>query len=344
MVAPSDIASLAHTIILFCITIIASSPRYAEVNAKYMLHRRNDPQTTDPTTGNDTVAWPQPAHDLLPAAGTIPTRFIDARCGVDQKFKIRHAWGEAKLLAEAQTKKVPGYRYDIAHAQWLGRDWNSEAWGRFGKDYRTIISRSMAGSLAHFSDNTPAPDHRYFYCHDYGHHCTEGTQVYSWDSTSGHHTVFCDAFFDSPTLTEQVKIHEDSKLNQKIIENFHHNRATTMFREIWHDKPRRSGTFVYKAQDTWDVARIKGTRWAHRNADSYVLNAVAIYVQQHYKSSMSPVPHRELGKFDARAAAVILPRSDRKIMNKRFQATPPGWAGPVPRSLETYDPSIWELL
>lgn len=343
MVASSDIASLAHVLVLFLMTIISSSPHYAGPNDKYILHRRNRPTTNTLANGNNIALQPQLGHSPLPAVSPVPTRFIHARCDAGQKFKIRHAWTEAKLLAEAQTQNVPGYRYEIAHAQWLGRDWNSETWALFGKDYRTTISRSMARSLAHLSDNTPAAhDPRYFYCHDPGNHCTEGTQAYSWDSPSGHHTVFCAAFFESPTLTEQVRQHEDNRLAQKIIENFHHNRATTIFRDIWPDKPRSSRVFVYEAQDTWDVAKAKGTQWAHRNADSYVLNAVAIYVQQHYRSSMSPVPHQELGKFDAKAAAVIPPRSDTVVMNKRFSATPPGWPGPAPPDSEASDPSIWE--
>ena len=96
----------------------------------------------------------------------------------------------------------------------------------------------MATSLARLSNTSPGHDHQYFYCHDYGHLCTEGTQAYSWDSTSGHHFVFR-ALFDSPSLTEQVEIHEENETEHKIIENIHHNRATTMFRETWHDKPQQ---------------------------------------------------------------------------------------------------------
>jgi len=67
-----------------------------------------------------------------------------------------------------------------------------------------------------------------------------------------------------------------------------------MYHELWHYKDLvtkpRAGDYGYKPQGTWELARDKGTNYAYVNADSYAYDAVAIYVQQHFKSSMSPVP------------------------------------------------------
>lgn len=40
---------------------------------------------------------------------------------------------------------------------------------------------------------------------------------------------------------------------------------------------------AYRAEDCWKLAKIDGTEDATTNADSYQLDAMAIYVQQTYK-------------------------------------------------------------
>lgn len=67
----------------------------------------------------------------------ISKAFIDNSCGDDQKKKILAAWDESRLLVDAQTKTVHGYRYDIPHSQWLGKDWNSgSSWILWRTDFR----------------------------------------------------------------------------------------------------------------------------------------------------------------------------------------------------------------
>lgn len=139
--------------------------------------------------------------------------------------------------------------------------------------------------------------------------------------------------------------HADNKNEQKVMENFYLTRGQIMFHEIWHYKTLvsspRTGDYAYKAQGTWDLAKNKGTSWSYVNADSYALDAVAIYVQQYYKSSMSPVPFRELAGLDPGAAAATTQPPDDNAVALTFTDTPPGWVGPLSNT-DSPDTSIWE--
>lgn len=106
--------------------------------------------------------------------------------------------------------------------------------------------------------------------------------------------MFCDPFYDRSTLGDQMTEYANDKNQQKVMKNFHLSRGQIMFHETWHyrtlvSSPRTSD-YAYQAQPVWDLAKNKGTSWTYVNADSYTLDAVAIYFQQYYKSSMSPVP------------------------------------------------------
>lgn len=71
----------------------------------------------------------------------ISRAFINKSCLDDPerglKDKILAAWDDARVLVDAQTKHRSGYRYDIPHRQWLGKDWNS--WGWFTPDFSARI-------------------------------------------------------------------------------------------------------------------------------------------------------------------------------------------------------------
>ena len=283
--------------------------------------------------------------------GQISRKFIEKKCDAGKKFKIKEAWKEAKLLAAAQTKTVLGYNYDIPHTQWLGKDWNSDAWSFWNWDYRSLIGKNMVRSFGIYSDNAPQHDYIYWYCYDYSRQCTEGVQAYSWDEGgifwSNHYTVFCDPFYERMSLEDNMKKYANDTHEQKVMENFHLNRAQIMFHETWHYKilvsDPRAEDYAYQAQAVWDLAKNpkKGTNWAYVNADSYALDGVAIYVQQYYKSSMSPVPFRELKNYDAEAAgAVSAPPADNAIA-RTFDATPSGWVGLLSNT-EQPDMSVWE--
>lgn len=270
--------------------------------------------------------------------GQIPRHFIEKGCDAGRKFKIESAWTEAKKLADAQTNFQLGYNYDIPHTQWLGKDWNSESsWIPWKYNYRKLIGDNLSRLRQLFSDNAQSGEYIYWYCYDYASQCTGGVQAYSWDSIgffwSNHYIVFCDPFFGRSTMDDLMVKHQDNEHEQKVMENFHLSREQILFHEVWHFKDLvsrpRTGDYAYQAQNVWNLAKEKGTGYAYVNADSYATDAVAIYVQQYYKSSMSPVPWKELGKLDATAAAAVSEPPSDDAMAKTFIHQPPGWNGPL---------------
>ncbi|KAI4114600.1 MAG: hypothetical protein LQ338_007981 [Usnochroma carphineum] len=200
-----------------------------------------------------------------------------------------------------------------------------------------------------YSDHAQRSEYIYWYCYDYGSTCTEGVQAYSWDSNgwfwSNHYTVFCDPFYGQPTLDDAIKKNKNNIHEQKIMENFQTNRGQIMFHETWHYKNRvsspRTGDYAYRAQKAWELARDSGTNYAYVNADSYTLDAVAIYVQQYYKSSMSPVPWKELGGIDEEAGAATTEPTVDNAKAVTLKDTPKDWKGPLPY-LFNPDLTVWE--
>lgn len=70
------------------------------------------------------------------------------------------------------------------------------------------------------------------------------------------------------------------------MENFSGSKGGIMYHELWHldmvSKPK-TGDYAYQPEVCWNMSRDRGTWWASENADSYHMDAVAIYVQQYYK-------------------------------------------------------------
>jgi hypothetical protein len=71
------------------------------------------------------------------------------------------------------------------------------------------------------------------------------------------------------------------------MENFEESRDGILFYETWHWSPLVSDPVAedhkYGARDCWDLAIKDGSDKAYVNADSYMLDAVAILVHQHFK-------------------------------------------------------------
>ncbi|KAI9764588.1 MAG: hypothetical protein M1840_008317 [Geoglossum simile] len=365
--SPSTLATWACLLML-----TTASALLAEKDGKYTIYKRQSSSVDPLVERADPFTWPFPANkssivdqasepkdnppqDLqvtvkpVSTTGQIPRKFIEEKCDNDKKSKITEAWKEAKLLADAQTILHAGYRYDIPHTQWLGKDWNSESsWIPWRWNFRQLIQDNFSRLRKLYSNDAPAHEFIYWYCYDYGNQCSEGVQAYSWDHSgwiwSNHYIVFCNPFYNRQTLGEQVNKHAGDQRQQKIMENFHISRGGIMFHETWHFKDLvsspRTSDYAYQAQPTWDLAKNKGTNWAYVNADSYALDAVAIYVQQHYKSSMSPVPWRELAKLDPEAAAGT---SEPPADNARaisLAGPPSGWTGPLPNT-DNPNPAEW---
>ena len=146
-----------------------------------------------------------------------------------------------------------------------------------------------------------------------------------------------------------MKKYQNDQHKQKIMENFQLSHAEIMLHEIYHyhvlvTSPRAKD-YAYQAQSVWDQAKDpkRGTNYAYVNADSYALDAVAIYVQQYYKRSMSPIPFHELAKIDPEAAAelAIAPPVPDNATDIALDAPPPNFKGP-PVTPGNPDLSLWE--
>lgn len=355
------------------LTLATASPFFTEKKGKYTLYKRDSlafdslvmrdeasffpfPANTSSVVDAATQPADPPPGDLTvddytaDSDGSIPRKLIEAKCDAGKKSKITSSWAEANLLAKAQTSFVLGYEYNILHTQWLGPDWNSESsWIPWKYDYRKLIGDNFERLAKLYGNNAPKHDYIYWYCYDHGNTCTEGVQAYSWDSTgafwSNHYTVFCDPFYDRPTLGDLMTTYANNQNEQKVIENFQLSRGHMMFHETWHYKTLvsspRTEDYAYQAQSAWDLAKNKGTSWTYVNVDSYALDAMVIYVQQYYKCSMSPVPFRELAKLDAGAAAATSQPPDDNATALTFDDQPPGWVGPLSNT-ETPDMSVWD--
>lgn len=224
---------------------------------------------------------------------------------------------------------------------------------RYRRPRKTVATsfQSFSRLAKLLSDNAQSGEYIYWYCYDYSGQCTPGGLAYSWDSRgifwSNHYTVFCDLSYGRSTMDDLLAKYQDNEYKQKVMEKFHISTGQMMLHEIWHyeelvSSPRTSDD-AYQALDVWNLAKDRGTSWAYVNADSHALDAIAIYVQQYFKSSMSPVSWRKLHEFDAAAAyAVLEPPSDDAVV-KTFNQTPPGWNGPLVLD-DQPDLSFWTKL
>lgn len=360
-------AALATCTCLIALT--ASNPVITEGRSKYTLQGRGTsllqkgpgvwPWPANKSSIVDNASAPDfPPQDLNVSSTPVTTppqmskKFIEKKCDAGKKLKIKEAWKEAKLLIDVQSNTRSDYNYDIPHTQWLGKDWNSKPSSFGGLDYASMTAKNVFRASRTYDDLALEHDYVYWYCQDYSGQCTKGVQAYSWDEIghdwSKHYTVFCDPFFDRMSLDDNMKKYADNKHEQKVMENFQLNRAQIMFHETWHyshmvSEPRAKD-YAYKAQQVWEMAEDpkKGTNWASVNADSYALDGLAIYVQQYYKSSMSPVPFSQLQHYnlDAYKAVSSAPPADNAIA-RTFDARPLGWVGPF-SDTEEADTLVWE--
>lgn len=149
------------------------------------------------------------------------------------------------------------------------------------------------------------------------------------------------------SLYEQLAKYSYEPYQQLVMESFQLNRAQIMFHETMHYKylvshPRTSN-YAYQAQPVWDLAAEKGTDWAYVNADSYAMDAMAMYVQRYYHTSMPPVPFRELAKIDPQAFSATSEPPDDDAISLIITDQPLGWNGPISNTT-TPDLSVWEEL
>jgi hypothetical protein len=314
----------------------------------------SSPHESSPAIVRKVVSSSNTTQDLfLPKRkrDLIPRIFIEKGCNDIKKHKIESAWYEARSLALSQTDFRFDYDASIPHTHWLGDKWNSkEKTGWFGgtTDYGKIIGENFSRLTKLFSVDAQVDEYIYWHCNDEKNACGPGTVAYSWDSNgwlwSNHYTVFCNMFYDSATMEEQLYPWSNDKDQRRFMENFQLNRGQVMLHEIYHygtlvTRPR-TDDYAYQANRTWNLARIQGTSQAYINADSYALDAVAIYVQKHYNDPQPPRPERVVREEEGSLALLADRSGGIEAQAKNFGTDgPPGWIAP---SSAGPDLSIWE--
>lgn len=86
----------------------------------------------------------------------------------------------------------------------------------------------------------------------------------------------------------------------------------------------RTGDYAYKAEGCWNLSRDSSTYYAGFNADSYAMDATAIYVQQYYSLDSPPVPRRYLAKGSGDPGASPNGDGGGEFGGKVFAGAPPG--------------------
>jgi hypothetical protein len=146
-----------------------------------------------------------------------------------------------------------------------------------------------------FGDDAPKSDYLFWSCKDLRNACTVdltgATTAYTWSDPgwfwSNHYTVFCGPFFGLPSVSTLITRYQGQPHAQKVMDFFEDSRGGTIYHEIFHTTMITNPLAVdlsYGAKECWKLAKEEGTKDATINADSYHLDAMAIYVQQTYKS------------------------------------------------------------
>lgn len=240
----------------------------------------------------------------------FPNMKIDVSCDDTKKKILKTAWKESKLLAKAQTKHVKGYDYDLVHRTWLGEDWNRTL--DFGlpnaidiNNRTRSISKAFKRIKLLYAGVMKSNTEILWWCqypHDRCERDSRGlaTIAETWldkkkgSTDSKHHTVWCEEFFKRETLGEQVARYDQNKPEQHVIDNFEENTAVTMFHETFHfpyliSWPRVKD-YTDDSDSAYQMAEVLGTQKAYRNAHSYAMDGLAIYIQQRFQLDSPPAP------------------------------------------------------
>ncbi|EPE24112.1 hypothetical protein GLAREA_07962 [Glarea lozoyensis ATCC 20868] len=250
---------------------------------------------------------------FLPFSLFLPRIFIDHTCSEAQKILLQQAWDEAQLLAKAQTGFLEGYDYGAVHQIYLGDEWNALATSheRLARTRSTAIFANFNRLKMLFEGPVSTDEFIYWYCEDSDTKCRPGqisgvTSNAFESRTSAYHnahtTIWCSEFFNIGTLKDQTDFYFESESNHTIIDNFDINRGTIMLHEIWkyehlvcHPRTHPEKLFIQedRADQIWDLASHEGTKSAYVTADSYTMDALAVYLQQLFSSAIPAVPRSQ---------------------------------------------------
>ncbi|EPE30643.1 Metalloproteases (zincins), catalytic [Glarea lozoyensis ATCC 20868] len=259
----------------------------------------------------------------------FPNTYIDPKCTEQQIGIIKSAWYDSKLLADAQTNQQGGYDYNVPHSMWLGKDWvrwdNSHSNAAAATNRHTFAIWQNFENLKKLYAGTPTSGGNFqilWYCDDIYNACDGSTHAYynnqqlASEDLEIHSTIFCDRFFAAESLGVQMERHKDNPRERLIIDNYETSTAVTMLHEVYHYKhlvayPSTKDD-AYHAQKCYDLAHDQGTPGVYRNADSYALDALAIYLQRHWQTVIPPAPQEWIDDY--------MPASDPDWENmKRFE-------------------------
>ncbi|EPE33152.1 Metalloproteases (zincins), catalytic [Glarea lozoyensis ATCC 20868] len=206
--------------------------------------------------------------------------YIDPECNDVQEGVFHDAWEDAKLLSKAQFGNVDGHGDDKPHKMWLGDSWNKR-----GSRYNAVTNERTGDiykniwSMKSLFDNqgTEENERIYWWCQDIRNECNEAN-IYG-------------GYFKT---TENIPQPDGP-------ENFQYNTAMTVLHEAYHyqnlvcDPP--IDDHAWGAIDCYNLAHTYGTKKAYLNADSYALDALAVYLQQTFNTEVPPAPEQWLDHF-----------------------------------------------
>ena len=93
-----------------------------------------------------------------------------------------------------------------------------------------------------------------------------------------------------------VQTSPEGKAAQEVMENFQTNQAQIIFHQLCYfqnlitNPQADDDNNAYGAEEAWNLTRKYQTEHAMKNADSYALDAMAIFLQRSYKLNIPPVP------------------------------------------------------
>ncbi|KAK6345876.1 hypothetical protein TWF730_010219 [Orbilia blumenaviensis] len=278
-------------------------------------------------------------------------RKVSNRCTAAQELAERVGWAEAGILANALHNWKPGGKHQNVMDYYMG------AASRKTKPDPNLQERVQNNINRQFKIHSGEPPKHtfvYTYCDEqdapsdwldeckqqYGKRscCRPETLAYSWDSIgwlwNNHMVVLCPSYFESLTLSEQVRRlnarwREDPSVAYNIF-NMYLNQGETYLHESFHwrntvSQPRIIDVDnVYGPEDVAALAR-EGTDKPTINADSYTIAATAAFMVETYELLDVPKPYN-----DGPAAAVPPRRNPRVNLGNR--SVPSIWFGLLPGS------------
>ncbi|EPE28892.1 Metalloproteases (zincins), catalytic [Glarea lozoyensis ATCC 20868] len=255
-----------------------------------------------------------PDDDFELLKTTFPHTYAHRGCTDQQKRNLEVAANDAWLLAKAQTVPVEGYDYNLPHSQWLGDDWNKQGDETLDKQ-SSYIAGNFQNMARLVSGNLEKDQKLRFWCFPRWKNddTCDKAKVYakSWFwypededlAIKIHHTVFCDRFFWQPGLQSTVdRLKTKPMRDQLIIDNAVGVSAVTMLHEIYHYRDMivypSTTDYAYGALKCHELATKAGggTELAYRNAESYAIDALAIYLQQTLQLGFPPISRKYMNE------------------------------------------------